>query len=273
MNRSVPAEIVRRNALWPAKHSASANISGFNIGNNGALTPIGSTVVGSNPPGATNLEIAISSDVKFLYSLNSGNGTVGIFGIPKDGTLVPLGSFDGIETKSRLQRHRCKLEISFYLRGSCSPSIRSCECPLSFVQPRNKSLWSAQPLRAPRRIFAGRWTHFRRALRRWCEPHNPALRLPCFGQPGTARGSGETVRVRHARRPHPHSRRRRNHFVRRVRPRNQFRETLRLFVALAARSLPRPAPVCAVFAAIHGEYRHPLERLEDSYLKSIFRCH
>jgi 6-phosphogluconolactonase (cycloisomerase 2 family) len=53
-------------------------------------------VLGANPAGAGNLDIAVSSDGKFLYTLNSGNGTIGIFGIQKDGTLVSVGSIEGI---------------------------------------------------------------------------------------------------------------------------------------------------------------------------------
>jgi 6-phosphogluconolactonase len=77
-------------------NSASANISGFAIGDDGSLTPVAGTVVGSNPDGATNLDIAISADGKFLYTLNSGSGTIGIFAILKDGKLINVGDIDGI---------------------------------------------------------------------------------------------------------------------------------------------------------------------------------
>ena len=43
--------------------------------------------------------MAISSDGKFLYSLNAGIGTIGIFGINKDGSLTSLGSVDGVLAK------------------------------------------------------------------------------------------------------------------------------------------------------------------------------
>ena len=54
----------------------------------GTLTPIGATVLGINPTGSGNLDIAVSADSNFLYSLNSGNGTIGIFSIQEDGTLL-----------------------------------------------------------------------------------------------------------------------------------------------------------------------------------------
>jgi 6-phosphogluconolactonase len=56
--------------------------------------------MGSNLTGATNLDIAVSADAKFLYTLNAGNGTIGIFGINKDGTLTSLGSIEGISARA-----------------------------------------------------------------------------------------------------------------------------------------------------------------------------
>ena len=44
--------------------------------------------------------IAVSSDSKFLYSLNSGNGTIGVFGIQEDGSLINLGEAEAISAKA-----------------------------------------------------------------------------------------------------------------------------------------------------------------------------
>jgi 6-phosphogluconolactonase len=41
--------------------------------------------------GSTNLDIAVSANSKFLYTLDSGTGTVSIFGINQDGSLNNLG--------------------------------------------------------------------------------------------------------------------------------------------------------------------------------------
>lgn len=71
-------------------NAGSSTLSGFNVSATGALTPIASTIVGSNPAGSTNIDIAISSDGHFLFSLNSGSGTISVFGINKDGTLTLL---------------------------------------------------------------------------------------------------------------------------------------------------------------------------------------
>jgi 6-phosphogluconolactonase (cycloisomerase 2 family) len=74
-----------------SSNAGSSTIAGFAIGKAGALTPIGTTVVGTNPAGSTNLDIAVSADGKFLYTLNSGTGTIGIFAIQPDGSLTNLG--------------------------------------------------------------------------------------------------------------------------------------------------------------------------------------
>jgi 6-phosphogluconolactonase (cycloisomerase 2 family) len=60
------------------------------------LTPLPGTIVGTNPTGATNLDIAITADSKFLYSLDAKVGMISIFGIQSDGTLTNLGSLSGL---------------------------------------------------------------------------------------------------------------------------------------------------------------------------------
>lgn len=81
-------------------NAGSSTIAGFAIAANGSLTALPGTVVGSNPAGATNLDITVSFDSKFLYTLNSKNGTVGIFAIQSDGTLTNLGAVPGISPNS-----------------------------------------------------------------------------------------------------------------------------------------------------------------------------
>lgn len=77
-------------------NSASSSISGFNVANNGALTPIGGVIAATNPSGSINLELGISSDGKLLYSLNSGTGTISVFSIQSNGTLQEEGSISGL---------------------------------------------------------------------------------------------------------------------------------------------------------------------------------
>jgi 6-phosphogluconolactonase (cycloisomerase 2 family) len=77
-------------------NAGSSTLAGFTIGQTGALTPIDGTIVGSNPSGSTNLDITISSDGKFLFSLNGEVGTVGVFAIRSDGSLEELTQARGL---------------------------------------------------------------------------------------------------------------------------------------------------------------------------------
>jgi len=85
------------NAITPdgtkvyVSNSGSDNVSGFNIGKDGTLTPIGGTILGNNPSGSHNVDIAITADGKFLYTINSQSGNIGVFGINQDGSLTNLG--------------------------------------------------------------------------------------------------------------------------------------------------------------------------------------
>ena len=72
-------------------NSGSDNISGFNIGKDGTLTPIAGTVLGNNPSGSHNVDIAVTADGKFVYTINSQSGNIGVFAINQDGTLTSLG--------------------------------------------------------------------------------------------------------------------------------------------------------------------------------------
>jgi 6-phosphogluconolactonase (cycloisomerase 2 family) len=103
VSQSVPTEGAANcwNAISPdgthvyVSNAGSSTISGFTIGSGGTLTPIGGTIVGSNPEGSTNLDITVSGDGKFLYSLNSKVGTVGVFAIQPDGTLEEVTQISG----------------------------------------------------------------------------------------------------------------------------------------------------------------------------------
>ncbi len=84
---------VTPNGKWVyTSNAGTSNISGFSIGSNGALTALPGTVVGTNPTGATNLDIAITADGEFLYSLDAEVGMISIFAIQSDGTLTNLGT-------------------------------------------------------------------------------------------------------------------------------------------------------------------------------------
>ena len=79
-----------------ASNAGTSNIAGFSIGQGGELKPLNGTIVGSNPEGSINLDIAISGDGKFLYSLNGIVGSIGVFAIQPNGTLTEVGQIEGL---------------------------------------------------------------------------------------------------------------------------------------------------------------------------------
>jgi 6-phosphogluconolactonase len=88
---------VAPNGKWAyVSNAGSSTISGFSIGEGGALTPIAGTVVGTNPEGSTNLDIAVSGDSKYVFTLNSGSGTIGVFAIQNNGTLRNVDEIAGL---------------------------------------------------------------------------------------------------------------------------------------------------------------------------------
>ena len=57
--------------------------------------------MGINATGAGNLDIAVTADSKFLYTLNSGDGTIGVFAIQQQGgALVNLSEDAVISAKA-----------------------------------------------------------------------------------------------------------------------------------------------------------------------------
>jgi 6-phosphogluconolactonase (cycloisomerase 2 family) len=84
-------------------NTGSSTISGFSIAANGALTPLGGTIVATLPGGSLDLDSAISADGNFLYTLDSGTGTVSIFGINQDGSLTSLGDVGGLSASAGFQ--------------------------------------------------------------------------------------------------------------------------------------------------------------------------
>jgi len=83
-------------------NAGSSTIAGFSISATGSLTPLPGTIVGTNPAGSGNLDIAVSEDGKFLYSLNSAAGAIGAFAINADGSLTNLGTTHGLPAGSSL---------------------------------------------------------------------------------------------------------------------------------------------------------------------------
>lgn len=83
-------------------NAGTSSIAGFRIGRNGALVPLGSTIVGMNPAGSANLDITVSADGLYLYSLNAASGAIGVFRIEHDGLLTNFGALGGLPASAGL---------------------------------------------------------------------------------------------------------------------------------------------------------------------------
>ena len=88
-----------------ASTGAASIINGYSLSTSGGFTAIG-TGEAAIIPGATILDLAVSSNGGFLYSLNSGNGTIGAWSINQStgvltanvGAVLPTSNagFNGI---------------------------------------------------------------------------------------------------------------------------------------------------------------------------------
>ncbi|HEY2464581.1 MAG TPA: beta-propeller fold lactonase family protein [Steroidobacteraceae bacterium] len=84
-------------------NAGSSSIAGFAVSSGGTLTAIPGTIVALNPKGSSNIDIAVSADDKFLFSLNAASGRVGAFAIdPVHGTVTSLGSFGDLPASAGL---------------------------------------------------------------------------------------------------------------------------------------------------------------------------
>jgi 6-phosphogluconolactonase len=46
--------------------------------------------------------MAVSSDERYLYTLNAATGSIGIFSVQSDGSLINLDQFDGLQASAGL---------------------------------------------------------------------------------------------------------------------------------------------------------------------------
>jgi DNA-binding beta-propeller fold protein YncE len=60
------------------------------------LTPIDGTVLATLPAGSTDLDLAITPDGKYLYTIDSGTGSISILSVNSDGTLSVLPGVSGL---------------------------------------------------------------------------------------------------------------------------------------------------------------------------------
>ncbi len=79
-------------------NTGSDTLTGFRVGRDGSLSLIAGSGVLHRFGGAARvpLDLAVTADGRFLYTLNVGTGSVGMFRIRPNGRLVPLGEAPGL---------------------------------------------------------------------------------------------------------------------------------------------------------------------------------
>jgi 6-phosphogluconolactonase len=76
-------------------NAGSATISSYTIAEDGMLSLLDATA-GSTASGSAPTDMALSSDGRFLYTRDGGNGTVNGFQVNADGSLTPVGWVGGV---------------------------------------------------------------------------------------------------------------------------------------------------------------------------------
>jgi len=82
-------------------NAGSGTLSAFSVSPNGDLNLLDfNGITGDIGAGSHPVDIAVSADGQFLFSLANGKGTLNLFKISCDGALVYLDSLDGISTNA-----------------------------------------------------------------------------------------------------------------------------------------------------------------------------
>jgi 6-phosphogluconolactonase len=90
--------VVTKNGKYAyVSNAGSGSLSAYNIARNGSISLHDADgVTGNTGAGSVPIDIALSNNSRFIYSLNAGNGTLGAFRIQADGGLVALPGASGI---------------------------------------------------------------------------------------------------------------------------------------------------------------------------------
>jgi 6-phosphogluconolactonase (cycloisomerase 2 family) len=94
----------RRNAF--TTNTASGTLSRYKVRRNGRVRRRGTGGVEYRfpaNPGALPIDLAVTPNGKFLYTLNTGRGTVGMFRVRRSGRLVSLGEAGALPIRAGLQ--------------------------------------------------------------------------------------------------------------------------------------------------------------------------
>jgi 6-phosphogluconolactonase (cycloisomerase 2 family) len=90
--------VITRNSRFAyTSNTGSGTISGYALSRDGELTLLnGDGITGKTGAGSGPTDMALSRDSRFLFSLNSGNGTISAFRINSKGALTAIPGLSGI---------------------------------------------------------------------------------------------------------------------------------------------------------------------------------
>ena len=80
-----------------ASNTGSGTLSAYRVGPDGSLQLLNSDgITGTTGAGSKPIDLALSRDSRYLYSLNSGNGTITAFRVEANGSLQALPGLSGL---------------------------------------------------------------------------------------------------------------------------------------------------------------------------------
>jgi len=80
-----------------ATNAGSGSVAGYRIAFDGTISLLDADgVTGNTGPGSGPIDMALSIDGRYLYTLNGGNQTIGAFEVHADGSLTPIPGADGL---------------------------------------------------------------------------------------------------------------------------------------------------------------------------------
>jgi 6-phosphogluconolactonase (cycloisomerase 2 family) len=77
-------------------NTGSNTLSGLQVDARGALTLLDDGVSASFPTGTAPIDLTMTRDGRFLYTLNAGTGSIAAFQVSRDGGLIPRGEAGGL---------------------------------------------------------------------------------------------------------------------------------------------------------------------------------
>ena len=78
-------------------NAGSGTISGYSVGHDGSIQLLDADgVTGVTGQGSAPIDMALSQNGRYLYTLNSGTQTIGLFRVRMDGSLKDIGQVQGL---------------------------------------------------------------------------------------------------------------------------------------------------------------------------------